>query len=240
MTTPSLPKRGFVRTLFGAPENWRWERMEREIAREAANPFLGRDGFVVYAMGEENERNLLRLGLTVEMVDRLPVIYERKNFYRNRMVLWVEAMKAFDEVIFLDWDCYPVKPIPVDLWDRLAQKSEIQAPLYMYKTPRCPWRTGMDAHLVPNGGWVYLRRKDAPQRIFQHWDRFPDIDLDESVMASWMDQEYQWSGSVDYYRRFEPYCISLTRTRRIYGGSVIQDKEDIFQHIHTENKPPGV
>jgi hypothetical protein len=151
--------------------------------------------------------------------------------------LLTAAAKHYDEFICLDWDCYPDQPIPADLWEQLGKKGPIQMPLFAYKYPKCPWRADQQAkRMVPNGGWIYFRNNTMPQSILDHWDLAPATDLDETVMAHWMDtNDGGWKGVQDYYDRFEPYCISLPKTERIFGQERLRDKRGIFIHVHPGN-----
>jgi len=237
LSPPSAPplKRGFVRVLFGEPH----QRLLDEINFCLQSPILGE--FTTYVLGQDNYDRLRRLGARCVLVNSKSMVHPTQT-YRNRLRCLEVAAKDYDEMVALDWNCYPTRRLPPDFWDRLSTKARFQAPLVRYRAGLAHWRPPNRSRcLLPNGGWLYFRQPPIIIEDMEHlWDSSRAGQLDEVVYARWTDNQLgdqlPWVRPIQpsleiYYKHFEPLFVNLTRTSiTYYLPDLLRDKDPIFKH----------
>lgn len=249
--------KSFVRALWGnifTLENQadRGSKLKEDIQR-AIVPF-DKFPFVVYTFGKLNHESLLKIGIESRLICNNPSKWDMKTeLYRHKLEVFKHAMDDFDEIVFLDWDCIPVSKIYSDFWDKLNQKESFQANLFQYRTKKCLWREE-DPRKVTNGGFVYLRDKNIPDKFIKNWDslkiwsesqnlkrqekgkalRFRERCLtfdDEPAMSKYVDDTLSgWKGSEVYWNLFEPSVCNL-RKKSVYSEIENKSKNACFLHM---------
>ena len=131
-------KRGFIRALWGVHQ--RDHRITRRRFRVDKNvKFIVNSKFnapfLTYIMGEENLVNMRSLGFNCKMIDKNPAPFDLiKHQYRNKLEIIKYAMEedGYDEIVYMDWDCFPQKSLVRNFWEELGKKESFQANLQMY------------------------------------------------------------------------------------------------------------
>lgn len=227
-------KRAFVRALWGVkPDNWN-DNLKTEFKVDKDNLFVKSRSkvgnvilnrlndkftvpFVTYVMGEDNYNNLLELGFKdVVLVDKRPVIYSplNKRIWWHKLDLLKYAMEedGYDEIVYLDWDCFLIKEIHSDFWENLNKREHFQACLSKYKRGAIIKERPENKNIVPNGGFVYIRGKDVPRKIISFRDKGSNKYLDEAAYARYLDDLYGgWMGIKEYGEKFEPTACKFKR-----------------------------
>jgi len=228
-------KRAFIRALWGVlPEDWTKE-LEEEYKIPKDNLFIksrtktGRIiaerlkdefsiPFVTYVMGRDNYEFLLKMGVeNVVLVDERPVIYSplNKRVWWHKLDILKYAMEedGYDEIVYLDWDCYLIKELPDDFWERLNQKEHFQACLMKYKRGKILTERARGAQsTVPNGGFVYIKGQDVPEKIISFRNVGSNKWLDEAAYAKYLDDYCGgWCGVQEYAEKFEPTACKFKR-----------------------------
>lgn len=95
----------------------------------------------VFVWGKENYKKLISLGYDCHLIDDEPYDYNIANNHTfisygslTHKILGIKiALQLFDEVLFLDWDCVPTKPLDENFYHQIKEKgSSLQVPLYCY------------------------------------------------------------------------------------------------------------
>ena len=60
---------------------------------------------VVYVWGKENNKMLLERGYETRLLD-VSIFEDEYNHFGKKLYALNEALKVFNEVLLLDWDCY--------------------------------------------------------------------------------------------------------------------------------------
>lgn len=256
--------RAFVRALWGTfaksdiesgvATNPRPSKMQNDILAQVNPEF--KHSFVTYTFGISNHKYLQDLGFDSRLVSEEPQLWDMKTeLYRHKLEVFKCAMKDFDEIVFLDWDCVLIKNIPEDFWARLNQKSSFQSNLFQYRTKKCLWRKGgVDQRKVCNGGFAYIREKSIPDKFIKNWEEFKTwsinqkekrskkgLDLrfrekcltfdDEPAMSKYVDDYLgEWKGEHVYWNMFEPSVCNL-RKKSVYSESQNKSKDACFMHL---------
>jgi len=138
-------------------------------------------------------------------------------------------------MIFIDWDVWPVKPIPDDLWDRLGAKDPLQALLQHYRRRKIFWRP-TDSRKTLSGGFVYIRDPAIPRKLLEISDEHPTFS-EEVVMAYYVDRVLgHWPNVPDEtisvracYEKHEPYCCVHRKSPLVVLKGFTPDKDIIFR-----------
>lgn len=247
-----MSKRAFVRVLWGDyskdhDEGWvtpsgRRSKMDKEILAGLDNEY--NPEFQVYVFGQQNYDCLLSLevekkGCHVTMVDDRPWLYNpQKEMWRHKLDLLDYAMHVdgFDEIIYMDWDCIPIKPIFPDLWERLHQKSAIQANLMMYRRKKCLWRD-VDWRKTSNGGFIYIGNREITKRLIDVWEKMPPAMKfwDEICISKLTDDIIGgWKGVETYWKYFEPSVCNLKK--KSASDELAMQKDICFMHYIQSRK----
>lgn len=230
-------KRGFIRGVWGIFDQShrikaRRFRVDNNIKEALANPHSPESK--TYVFGKENYDGLVKLGVNnLHLLQNEEFKFDLiKHQYRHKLELIQYAMEkdGYDEIIYLDWDCYPTKQIPSDIWDTLAKKESIQANLICYHRVKCPWRNE-DRRKLPNGGFLYIRDKTLPSKAIAHWDKIPQ-DNDEIAWAKVVEDLMggTWKGMQEYWDRFEPMMCNLHKSSPFEGEPCYRSKNICFIH----------
>jgi len=240
-------KRGFIRALWGTSdtkqdEGWttpskRYGRMADDISlilrHENTQPFR------TYIFGKDNYKMAVDLGVTdCVMINEEPFIYDlQTSFWKHKLDIFQYAMEedGYDEMVYLDWDCIPIKPLFSDFWEQLGQKESIQCNLQFYRRRKCLWRTE-EWRKTCNGGFVYMRDKTIPSKLQAIWETMPfDMKFwDEIIISKYVDDVMGgWKGTEAYWKLHEPMVCNLTtvkKNRSAYPNEWISSKNICFEH----------
>ena len=217
-----MSKKGIIRVIYGDVsgdghgESRLRANLDKDIDRALSNEDIG--DFTTYVFGINNLKVLEEKGLNCVLVDERPRVLERRH-YCNKIIALDRAMEDFDEILYLDWDTIPTKPLPDNFWDVLRSKDVIQCPLYKCTRGVNAWRTGrIPPKLLSGTYFVYIRDRsvlELPLAWATH-----QIELPKPFGPKWADETYfsryidslmdSWdSPHVDVYKkeylpRFEP------------------------------------
>ena len=236
-------RRGFVRVLWGEflsddlsnlsdleqQYNFKFDKenkilirrfkIEDDIKKCMQKEFI--EPFTVYTFGEKNHKQLTDMGIKSVLIHKEPYKYTPiKGIYKHKIDAWQYIMNDFDEVVFLDWDTYLTKPLPVDFWERMNKKEIFQAVLGKYKTARIHYRTDLKSnHLIPLGAFVYMRDKSIPEKLTKYnvgsnaWSCEPAYaQLTDELSGG-------WQGIQKYWELFEPefYATKISPYKFLKG-----------------------
>lgn len=121
-----------IRILWGD-----FERYSSQII-DAKNQNLNE---TVFVWGKNNYNKLTELGYRCILIDDEPYDYNYANNHTfisygsltHKIKGLKIALEKFNEVLFLDWDCVPLKPLDEEFYKLIKSKnSPIQVPLYSY------------------------------------------------------------------------------------------------------------
>jgi hypothetical protein len=228
-------KRGFIRALWGIHDKGhritkRRFRVDKNIKAILNNKH--NSPFKVFVMGEDNYEGLKELGFDCELVNSNPAPFDLiKHQYRHKLEIIKYAMeeKGYDELVYMDWDCIPQKPLPNDFWEQMNKKDKFQANLQMYHRRKAHWRKE-ELRKVPNGGFVYLRDKSYPQRAIELWEKIGKGDNDEPAWARLTDDLYGgWKGIDHYWEHFEAMFCNLHMSSP-FSKEMLNAKNVCFVH----------
>jgi len=247
-------KRSFVRAIWGdvSTNGIRKGKLCNDIKLIKDNPYT--EPFVVYVFGQGNCKQLTLDGWDCRLIDKNPVRYDMKtHLYRHKLDVLYEAMQEFDEIVFLDWDCRPSKPLVEDFWDVLGKKAPFQANLFQYRTKKCLWRN-RDWRKVCNGGFLYIRDKKIPDEFIDKYNnlsewvnrikiereskgkklRFREEALmfdDEPSFSKWADEFSDgWKGTDEYWKVFEPEVCNLKKKSAFSKEMLDTKSSECFVH----------
>lgn len=220
----------FIRTLWGVRDDThRLLARRRLIDLEIERIYTCQYGqpFKTYIFGEENY-NKLKDRFDCVLVDKNPTPYDPiKYMYRNKMELIKIAMQDYDEIVYMDWDCVPIKALPNDFWTEQSKKKSIQGCLETYHRIKCWWRKDMRRTVI-NGGYLYIRDKNIPDMAIACWNKWQQ-DNDEPGWMRMIDEiEGGWKGIEYFWDNYEtPYCNLY---RKSAFGDRIKTKDNCFTH----------
>jgi hypothetical protein len=218
--------RGFIRALWGTPktdydDGWiapsaRRTKMDKDISYTLKNPNIY--PFRTYVFGKENFEYLKSRNISdCVLIEEKPFIYDlQKEFWRHKLDILKYAMEidGYTELVYLDWDCIPVKKMDEQFWELLRQKREIQANLQIYRRRKCPWRDESGIRKVSNGGFLYIRDSKIPQLLISTWQNMEPAwkFWDEIAISKLIDNLTNgWTGVDKYFTEFEPDVCNLKK-----------------------------
>ncbi|MFA7219301.1 MAG: hypothetical protein WC119_02195 [Synergistaceae bacterium] len=228
-------KRGFIRALWGIPDSS--HRITKRRFRVNKNIQFIKDSkfnqpFKTYVMGRDNYEGLKELGFDCELIYEEPSKFDLiKHQYRHKLEIIKHAMEVdgYDELVYMDWDCFPQKQLPNSFWDEMGKKEVFQATLQMYHRRKAYWRDE-ELRKVPNGGFIYLRDKTLPQKAIELWGKLGKGDNDEPAWAKLTDDiAGGWKGIEKYWELFEPMFCNLHRSSP-YTPEKLATKNVCFIH----------
>lgn len=231
-------KKGFVRALWGIHEHegrrfyLRRTKQDNDIRLMLKNPWIPE--FKVYVFGEDNYKMCQELGFDSVLLDKKPIIWDMDTQqFRHKLEVFYRAMEDFDEIVFLDWDNIPIKPIPENFWDVLSKKDPIQANLCQYRRRKAVWRGQVDSRKLPNAAFVYIREKDIAKDMLQVWEDLKRPWSEELVIGKYIDNiNGGWKGLDYYWEHYEPHWFSMPRVYWSYPKEkIVNEKDRIFHHF---------
>ena len=241
-------KRGFVRALWGIYDHQgrrlykRRTKMDYDIKVLTHNKYS--EPFITFVFGEDNYKYLTEeVGLnpsTVRLADKRPIVWDiDKEGMRHKTEAFKLGMEEFDEMVFLDFDTQPIKPLPLDFWEVLAKKERIQAILRCYKKRKISWRE-QDCNRIPCASFVYIRNKDIPLEFIRLWEKHSEDRMwEENIMARYVDNIWgEWKGLEAYWDEFEPMCFSsplLIGWENYLPEEKTKIKDICFRHFDSVN-----
>jgi len=230
--------KSFVRCVWGAqdlyPEGNLFRKnlgsLQREIQIVMQNKHMGKK-FVTYVLGQRNYDFLTDKGLDCVLVNKKDALFDPiKRIWLHKIYLIGAAMQDFDEIVYMDWDTQPFKPIPGNFWDTLRQKDTFQAPLYKYSSIKMPHRGNRWASKVlPSGAFIYMADKSIPDKLmkYEHVETLRDRWLDEIYYGAYTDDQYGGWKNTDFYREhFEPEWCNIRK-------GVYKKENNCFGHPKT-------
>lgn len=227
-------KRGFVRTLWGIHDHQgrrfykRRSKIDNDIILQKQSKFA--PPCKIFVFGEDNYKALIDDGFDCELADKKPIVWDMdKQQFRHKIEAFKLGMELFDEMVFLDWDMYSLKPLPDHFWDVLQKKDALQAIIRMYHRRKAYWRRG-DKRKVPCASFVYIREKQIAQDLIEMWESMNKPWSEETVLGRYMDQKTGgWQGIEKYWETYEPDFFVL-REGRVFERELLNTKEKIFDH----------
>lgn len=187
-----------IRTLWGKPDHQFFEKdlgsyhTECHETKKIDNQH-GLDNQMVIVWDEVNCELMEKLGYDYHYMGPSLKFNRDFNFYHKLLALQ-KATELYDEILFLDWDCFIQKPLDDNFYSLLRSKGDIQIPLYFYPNeilhkyetinPRVnefdhyfnmffyqiirngKWKFD-NGIVIPNAGFIYLRDKDFPNKLIE-------------------------------------------------------------------------
>ena len=237
-----MPKinRGFIRGLWGIYEHQdrrfykRRVKLDNDIKMISLNKNAQKH--VTYVFGEDNYKYLIDRGFDARLVDKRPIVWDMdKEQFRHKLEVLYQGLQEFDEIVFLDWDCTECRPLPLDFWDKLAQKEPIQAVLRQYHKKKAPWRK-IDQRKIPETSFVYIRNKEIGAELNALWEKMGRPWSEEVVMAKYIDNRSGgWHGLEYYWEHYNPFFAT-------WGKSKVPPPEALnygYQYVHINGKVVG-
>jgi hypothetical protein len=245
-------KRSIVRGLWGNVDCD--SKMRKDINAIKSNEYCSIKDFKVYVFGENNYNILLSEGFDCKLVSKNPVEYDMETqLYRHKLDIILKACRDYDEIVFLDWDCVPVRILPNDFWDVMREKAPFQANLFQYRTKKCFLWRNLETRKVCNGGFLYLRDIKIAEQFIKNYDelfdwvekqrelrlkegkelRFREKALifdDEPAITKWVDDDMDgWKGIDYYWEHYEPDFCNLKK-KSVYSSELLKSKNTCFLH----------
>jgi hypothetical protein len=248
-------KRAFIRGVWGDVSNngIRNGKLRKDIDAARGNKNISMREFDVYVFGKENYDALTAEGFNCRIVNDNPCLYDmERQLYRHKLDVLSRATWDYDEIVYLDWDCVPVAPIPDDFWEVMSQKAPFQANLFQYRTKKCLWRSE-DHRKVCNGGFLYIREPRIIDEFLRNYSELYDwveqqrksrelkgkklrfreealIFDDEPAISKWIDDDMDgWKGIDLYWEKYEPVFCNL-KNKSVYSKEMLNNKRACFVH----------
>ena len=192
---------------------------------------------VTYVLGKRYNETLKKMGLETVLICNDPFIYHaglcHQGYWHKFDVLkYAMEVDGYDEVVFLDWDCYPIRQFSADMWNDLNKKESFQACLQFYKRQKIEHRKQLETDFtnsngfLPNAGFIYLRDKSFIDEMKEYRWVPPASWSEESAMAKWLDAKTGgWVGVEKYYELFEPSCCNLHKRGTFRSRKIKLSKE---------------
>ncbi|MFA7219298.1 MAG: hypothetical protein WC119_02180 [Synergistaceae bacterium] len=226
-------KRSFIRALWGIYEHKERRMYKRRTIQDNNMRILKKNKmaqpFVCYTFGEDNHKFLEDQGFNSVMIDKRPIVWDMDTKqFRHKLEVLKCGLQEFDEIIFLDWDCMAIRPLPNDMWDKLYEKEPIQAILRMYHRKKAIWRKN-ETRQIPEASWVYVRGAKIGDDLINAWHDMGEPWSEEIVIAKYIDDRMGGWNRDCYWEKYEPYIYTWANTR-VCSPSLIS-QPPIFAHI---------
>jgi len=213
------PMRSFVRGIWGVPdpkfstrEGGRNRRIKvsNDILFSKVNPYDPKCR--IYVFGEDNYKILTDMGFDSVLIDKSPYVFDPiKEEYRHKIEIWKYAQKDFDEIVFLDWDCIPLKQIDKNFWHTMSLGKKIQASIYLYTKEKALWRIMNDPRKISAATFVYMREPNIASDIIKIWEDMEKPWREELALTLYIEKlNGGWKGVEDYrLSGFQPVYHNL-------------------------------
>ena len=125
-----------IRCLWGKRDHQFFEKNlasyhdECVLARENDDKY-GIENQMVIVWDKPNRDLMEKLGYPYHYMGESNSFSLNLNFLHKVLAL-EKAMEMYDEILFIDWDCFAQKPLDDNFVRLLRSKGEIQIPLYLY------------------------------------------------------------------------------------------------------------
>lgn len=200
-----------------------WDKENRD--------FMEKIGYPYHYMGESNPFSL------------------NLNFLHKILAL-EKAMEMYDEILFLDWDCFAQKPLDDNFVNLLRSKGEIQIPLYFYPDEilnqfkkidpivddnmhyfnmffynmirNCNWEF-MNGLVIPNAGFIYCRDKDFFKNLLKIQKDNGIISNIEEICALIYFKDFVKS-TEEYIEKIEPLVCLGKDDLEMRGKQILLNK----------------
>lgn len=189
------------------------ERNATFLREQSLSSYTPITSFSINTMSDQGIQNFT--GATDRNYKDNGIVNWGTGIWRHKLECLKTALKTFDAVIWLDWDCHQTKPLPDDFWERLADGPEFQASLRRYRRAQCLWRRRSDRYFLVHGAFLYCRSLPFIERVIHICEeRFPTVN--EEIPLSWEADQLTggWKG-VDHWKQagFEPQCYDQRKKR---------------------------
>lgn len=240
-----MKKRGFIHALWGIHEHEgrrfykRRTKQDDDIRLKLKSPY--NEPFRVYVFGEDNYAMTQELGFDSVLIDKRPIIWDMDTEqFRHKLEVFDKAMEDFDEIVFLDWDTIPVKPIPDNFWEKMEEKASFQSPLIYYRRRKALWRGKTDSRKLSSASFVYLRDKSISEGFIKTWEDMGRPWSEELAMSKHIDKiNGGWKGMDYYWENHEPHWFALPTKYWCYTPDQYRnEKERIFHHFDANESEP--
>lgn len=209
-------KRAIIRVLFGEcdPEK-SWESGQRKSVDSDIVKSCKEPDFLAFVAGEKNYSMLHNLmdPQRIRLVDKNPWPWPKQVLLRNKIHLIGIALKDYDEVVYLDWDCISCRAAESKDLERMWLDLEVGQPIrslgWKYVRPLCLWRKG-HIRKCANTGFLYARRNIWPL-VEDAWERTNRHLNDEVAVTRVMDDLTEGYRGVE--RWTELYDVIWARMR---------------------------
>lgn len=213
-----MPNRKFIRTLWGIHDHQgrrlykRRTKIDKDI--ELMKMAKYNKPFVTYVFGDDNYKFLVDNGFECVLVDKKPIVWDiDTQAFRHKLEALKCGIQQYNEIVLLDWDTFPIKPLPANFWGALRRKAPIQAILRIYARRKAYWRA-KEGRQIPCASFVYLRSKEIAEGLIQTWEKMNRPLSEEIVMAKYMDEMMGgWEGVAKYEKLFEPDFFYLPESK---------------------------
>jgi hypothetical protein len=236
-------KEMFIRALWGETgyKNINKTLARRDKVGNDVNMVKWNDNapdFKTYVYGEDNYKFLVDQGFDCRLVSKKPILYSKEgngaHYYTHKLTVLREAMKEFDDIVFLDWDTVAGIPVPKDFWDVLRAKGSIQAILRGYKQTKCPWRKA-DRRQRPCASFIYVGDQQISKDLVQIWKKKRHLS-EEQIIALYTDDVVGgWQGRDVYWEKFEPDFFALCKGEvpfQSFSTERLRSKNLAFIHLN--------
>ena len=213
--------------------------MDDDIQLKMKNPF--NDPFRVYVFGKENYEMCQEFGFDSVLLDERPIVWDMDNEqFRHKLEVLDKAMEDFDEIVFMDWDTLPVKPLPDNFWEKMYEKDPFQATLIMYRRRKAMWRGKTDSRKLSSASFVYLRDKSITEGFIKQWEKMGRPWSEELAISRYIDDlDGGWKGMEYYWEHHEPHWFALPRKYWCYTPDQYRNqKERVFHHFDANEAAP--
>lgn len=173
-----------------------------------------KDMLTCYADCQENAEVLSSLGLKVHKVlTNSPIEVIRDSRYKMKHLMVLEALKEFDNIVWVDWDTYNIKPIDEDFTNFCFQN----------KLPKFTWIPG-DYWATVNCAVYYCNCQWIPQ-IIQSF----------SSIVSEPNDELMWKSVLPNDIRENPAYWMKDLVVNIWDNIDFKDVSDNTYFLHLKN-----
>lgn len=110
-----------------------WGSTERALNEVFSKPVFSNE--VVYVWGLENQQMLIERGFKTVLMGEGSTEPEYSTVllqYYHKLAVIERAGNDYPEYIFLDWDCYLLKPLDDYFYQTLREGNDVQVTLYAY------------------------------------------------------------------------------------------------------------
>jgi hypothetical protein len=226
---------GFIRGIWGGrldkQTHWfnRKTKVDKDVQLSLLNPYEPK--YHLYIFGDDNFKQMCDLGYDCTLIDKKPIVWDmEKEQYRHKIEIWKCGLMDFEEVVFADFDCVPLKKLPDDFWRVLGSGEKIQASLFQYRKSRLFFRPN-DTRKVSAATFVYMRGSDVADGIIKTWEKMGRPCKEEYALSKYIDDlDGGWKG-LENYKKYEPrYHNTFWYYDKEY---YLKFKDPIYCHFNT-------